>query len=84
MIGSLLLTVCLMGQIPPPSADLALDNGDQIMELIQITVKPKKWQRNGGQGTGFYWKNQRVLVIRQDRDTHEEIETLLRSLRREY
>ena len=58
-----------------------LDNGWQLVELIQRVVSPSFWDRQGGPGTMRYFAMRRVLVVRATTDVHEQIRDLLMALR---
>lgn len=58
------------------------DNGEQLVDLIQTTIRPGSWDRNGGPGTIYYWRNQRAIVVRQMGDVHDDIGNLLQQMNR--
>jgi hypothetical protein len=58
------------------------DTGDQLVELIQRTIRPASWDAVGGPGTIYYWRQGRFLVVRQTEEGHEEIDNVLNQLRR--
>lgn len=58
------------------------DNGEQLIDLIQTTIRPGSWERNGGPGTIYYWRNQRAIVVRQMGDVHDDIGDLLQQMNR--
>ena len=58
------------------------DHGEDLADLIQTTIRPDTWERNGGPGAIYYWRNHRALIIRQRQDVHEEIGGLLDQLQR--
>lgn len=76
MFEALLLSLACIAGDPSP------DHGDQLLDVIQTTVKPHTWERKGGRGTGYYWRPGRAMIIRQTQDAHEEIQSLLEQLRR--
>jgi len=57
-----------------------VDNGDQLVELIQRTVAPASWDVNGGPGVAYYWRPGQALVIRQRSEAHEQLGGLLNQL----
>lgn len=59
----------------------AMDNGWQLVELIQRIVTPDFWDSLGGPGTIRYFAMRRVLVVRATSDVHEQIKDLLIALR---
>jgi hypothetical protein len=65
----------------PGAAPAANDYGDELVELIQTTIAPTTWDVNGGVGTIRYFRNLRVLVVRQTDETHEALGGLLGGLR---
>lgn len=58
------------------------DQGEQLADLIQDTVRPPTWARNGGSGTIYYWRPGRTMVVRQSSEVHQEIGSVLRQLER--
>lgn len=58
-----------------------LDNGWQLIGLIQRVVRPDFWEPVGGNGTIQYFAMRRVLVVRATTDVHEDVRDLLRALR---
>jgi len=58
------------------------DYGQELVELIQRTIRPESWDVNGGPGTIYYWRPGRAMVVRQTWEVHEELDDLLRQLRR--
>ncbi len=56
--------------------------GQELVELIQKTIRTQTWESNGGPGQIQYWGQQKVLVISQTLEAHEEISALLEMLRR--
>jgi type II secretory pathway component GspD/PulD (secretin) len=53
-----------------------------LMELIQGTIAPNSWKDMGGAGTIQYYPLGMALVINQAQEVQEEVEALLRALRR--
>ena len=62
--------------------ELAQVGGEQLVEVIQKTIRPDSWEENGGRGTIYYWNNHRVLIIRQTPQVHGEVGGVMRQLRR--
>jgi hypothetical protein len=58
-----------------------VDHGQELVELIESTIFPMKWDTNGGQGTIRYWPMGHALVVRQTGDVHEDLGRLLEDLR---
>lgn len=58
-----------------------LDNGWQLVELIQRIVSPDFWESRGGPGSIRYFAMKRVLVVRATSDVHQQIKDLLTALR---
>ncbi|GAA5506774.1 hypothetical protein Rcae01_02227 [Novipirellula caenicola] len=58
----------------------AVDNGWQLVELIQRVVAPQFWDSHGGAGTIQYYAMRRVLVVRATSDVHEQIRDMLIAL----
>ena len=55
---------------------------DELIELIQSTVKPESWKSSGGLGMVAANESTLSLVIRQTQPVHEEISDLFNQLRR--
>lgn len=58
------------------------DHGEQLVDLIQTTIRPNTWERVGGPGSIYYWRPGRAIVVRQMGDVHDEIGDVLRQLNR--
>ena len=58
------------------------DCGEDLVELIQNTIRRPTWQANGGNASIYYYRQLRALVVSQTQEGHEEIERLLEALRR--
>lgn len=58
------------------------DHGEQLVDLIQTTIRPNTWDRVGGPGSIYYWRSQRAIVVRQMGDVHDEIGDVLQQLNR--
>lgn len=59
-----------------------MDDGWQLVELIERTVQPDFWDKQGGPGSIGYFAMRRVLVVRATSDVHQQIKVLLRKLPR--
>ena len=53
----------------------------QLIDLIQTTIAPESWQRNGGQGSISYFDLLKVLVVRQTGEVHHQLGGTLQQLR---
>lgn len=58
------------------------DNGEDLAEVIQTTIAPSTWERNGGYGSIYYWRPGRALVIRQTDEVHGQLVDLMEQLER--
>ncbi|MGE0605490.1 MAG: hypothetical protein AB7O62_00075 [Pirellulales bacterium] len=58
------------------------DLGQELVELIERTIKPESWESNGGNGVIIYFASLHVLVIRQTDEVHEAIGGVVHGLRR--
>jgi hypothetical protein len=68
-------------QPSPPQTSPNSQGAQQLVELIQKTVAPSSWDRNGGLGTIMYFEPRQVLVIRQTGDVHDRVGQALQNLR---
>lgn len=59
------------------------DYGPLLVELIQQTISPQRWDVNGGISSIQYWRPGNALVIRAPQPVHEEIAPLLMQLRKQ-
>lgn len=57
------------------------DYGEDLVRLIENTINPAFWQRNGGEGRIHYFQPLRVLVVGASSQVHEDTLDLLRKLR---
>lgn len=57
------------------------DHGDELVRLIENTINPDFWQRNGGEGRIHYFRPLRVLVVGASSQVHDDTLELLRKLR---
>jgi len=58
------------------------DHSQELIELIQRTIKPDSWDVNGGQGSIFYFRPLMALVVRATSEVHGDVGGLLHALRR--
>lgn len=81
-LGPLRQPLGALGPAPaqPPGAP-ADDYGPELVELIQTTIAPSSWDVNGGLGTIRYFRNLRVLVVRQTGEVHDALGGLIGDLR---
>lgn len=72
-----------------PVADLVLPTGggksqeDKLIRIIASTVCPQTWPEQGGEGFQVYHPLTLSLIVRQSPGVHEQIQTLLASMRRQ-
>jgi hypothetical protein len=59
-----------------------LDSGAELVDLIERTIAPSSWERQGGVGRIHYWRNGRALVITQTQQAHEGVADLFQQLQR--
>ena len=64
------------------AAGAAMDNGWELVELIERIVEPDFWESQGGPGSIQYFAMRRLLVVRATSDVHEQIRDLLLKLPR--
>jgi Flp pilus assembly secretin CpaC/tetratricopeptide (TPR) repeat protein len=62
-------------------AELAALRSEALVTLIQETVEPDSWYDAGGEGTITVHENKKIIVL-QARKVHNEIEKLLKELRK--
>ena len=58
------------------------DAGQDLVEMIQAVIAPTTWDSVGGNGSIYYWRPGRALVIRQTDEVHEQIGQVLDQLER--
>lgn len=58
------------------------DHGEELIDLIQNTIDPKFWQRNGGAGIIHYYRPSRIIVVGATAKIHDDMTDMLRNLRR--
>ena len=59
----------------------AVDEGWQLVELIQRIIAPDFWQPQGGPGVVRYFALKRALVVRATSDVQQQVQELLMALR---
>jgi hypothetical protein len=59
----------------------ALDNGQQLVELIQEVISPDIWDVNGGPAVIRYYAPLKVLVVTAPGDVHGDVGAVLDGLR---
>ncbi|QEG41979.1 hypothetical protein [Roseimaritima ulvae] len=59
-----------------------IDNGWQLVELIQQTIQPGFWDTTGGPGSIYYFALKRALVIRATSEVHADLGNTLQQLKR--
>ena len=60
----------------------AVNDAQQLIELIQRTIMPEFWDRNGGPGTIVYYAPVHALVVRAARGVHQRLGGLLQGAAR--
>ena len=77
-------TSSAFGQRPVGAAGgrATADEGQQLVELIQRTIMPEFWDRNGGAGTIVYYAPLHALVVRATREVHQRLDGLFQGARR--
>jgi hypothetical protein len=58
------------------------DYGDDLIRLIQRTIKPEFWDVNGGPGSIYFYRPLNALVIRATSEVHHELGGALDGLRK--
>lgn len=71
---------------PPHDRSLAagrdVANARALIDLIQSTIAPESWQKNGGNGSIRYYAPLKVLVVRQTTEVHYQLRGTLDQLRK--
>jgi len=57
------------------------DHGQELIDLIQRTIKPDFWDVHGGPGSIFYYRPLMALVVRATSEVHGNVGGLLNALR---
>jgi len=68
--------------VPGESKDEVLADFDSLIEVITSTVGPTTWDEVGGPGSVQPFPNKLAIILSQTEEVHEEVEDLLRMLRR--
>jgi hypothetical protein len=74
--GPLQYLAYLPGSFAPP-----WDHGQDLVNLIETTIHPDFWVRNGGNGVIHYYQPLRILVVSGTTQVHDEMTDLLRRMR---
>ena len=56
--------------------------GMDLVDLIQTTIAPTTWQRNGGPGSIYYWRPGRAIAVSANQDVHDQVGNLLEQMDR--
>lgn len=59
----------------------SFDHSQELIDLIQRTIKPDFWDVNGGPGSMFYYRPLMALVVRATSEVHGNVGGLMRALR---
>jgi hypothetical protein len=59
-----------------------VDEGEALVELIESTIFPPSWERNGGLGTIRYFAPAQAIVVRQTDVAHDNLHELVEALRK--
>ena len=65
------------GNFAPP-----WDHGPELVALIESTIDPQSWKRNGGDGVIHYYRPLRILVVTASASTQDDLTQMLRTLRK--
>ena len=57
------------------------DHSQELIDLIQRTIKPDFWDVNGGPGSMFYYRPLMALVVRATSEVHGNVGGLMRAMR---
>ena len=60
---------------------MAADNGQELIDLIQHTIRPDFWDTNGGPGSIFYFRPLMALVVRATDEVHGTLGGVMDQLR---
>jgi hypothetical protein len=55
----------------------ARDAGEDLVDLIESTISPSTWARNGGPGDIYYWRPGLALVVAAPQGVHEDVGNLV-------
>jgi hypothetical protein len=59
----------------------SFDHSQELIDLIQRTIKPDSWDVHGGPGSMFYYRPLMALVVRATSEVHGNVGGLLRAMR---
>ena len=57
------------------------DNGPALVRLIEDTISPEYWERNGGPGRIHYYKPLMIIVVTANMEVQHDMSRLLKTLR---
>lgn len=57
------------------------DHSQELIDLIQRTIKPDHWDVHGGPGSMFYYRPLMALVVRATSEVHGNVGGLMRAMR---
>ena len=57
------------------------DYGPDLVRLIEETINPDFWERNGGPGRIHYYRPLMIIVVAGSSGVHHDLESMLRTLR---
>ena len=58
------------------------DYGPDLVRLIESTINPEFWRRNGGNGIIEYYQPLRILVVTASSKVHDDMSDLLNTMRK--
>ena len=61
---------------------MVTDNGQELIDLIEHTIRPNYWDTAGGPGSIFYYQPLMALVVRATAEVHGDVSGLVEALRR--
>lgn len=86
-VADLVIPIPMTGPVsadePIPVVNRNSVDFNSLIEVIEASVQPVDWERLGGTGSIRAFDPTMCLVIRQSKEAHQEIETLLTELRRQ-
>ena len=59
----------------------SFDHSQELIDLIQRTIKPDSWDVHGGTGSIFYYRPLMALVVRATSEVHGNVGGLMRAMR---
>lgn len=59
----------------------SFDHSQELIDLIQRTIKPDFWDVHGGPGSMFYYRPLMALVVRATSEVHGNVGGLMRAMR---